>query len=573
MTITQSSTSIEHLPLIADDWLPEAYLASDDGTTVVPGLKRSATLASTYSNSTTAGQNNAAPIQLFDGLRVEEFLVDDDASVECYDQMVESHTSLEGESSSSDEAKQSTPESVHLFDGKRVDEFLVEDSDTSNEDASNKSRADVDSEDTSIADHTPARERLHYQSPEVEDESDTGEAQHAEGTTVPDGDEAISIGDNIKDALDLLAQPITHAHVKFHAPREYDPVEEKETLLSMLESLKTPQMNAQYLEAYGTCMSYILHIWTSIPADGKAEHLELLARLEQSLPRAEMLRRACEDDATYTLSYDAFVADGVLMDARKPKQRILESELRSLGDTVEDALVSLRNTPNVINDTASEVRSSMSESHLEASSALHQHEVEEKELMKTLVRRNTPPFLTWAWLSSGFEKSIPARRLAAENLFTIMQDIDRHLRRHNDDSYTRACEVTLAELTSEIADSQLRLPLASNKYQISYAPNVSMVLGLHTITESPSPLSPAREKAPPKDAILYSQVIAIHAVMDEIAAIAQNFVGLFIPCTYQHPVSKKIWGSLLSLLKVCRPFSSPLRTCLACSSASRSIHK
>jgi hypothetical protein len=51
-----------------------------------------------------------------------------------------------------------------------------------------------------------------------------------------------------------------------------------------------------------------------------------------------------------------------------------------------------------------------------------------------------PPFLTWLWLVSSSDKSIPAHRLAAENLFTIMQDIEHHLMQRSEVSYTHATE-------------------------------------------------------------------------------------------------------------------------------------
>jgi hypothetical protein len=76
-------------------------------------------------------------------------------------------------------------------------------------------------------------------------------------------------------------------------------------------------------------------------------------------------------------------------------------------------------------------------------------------------------------------------------------------------------------------------------------------LGLRTLAEPPSPLNNAHVAEVTDDAILQSQKYAIVKVVNEIATTAQSFVGLFIPCSYQHPVSQKIWGSLSDLLKVC----------------------
>ncbi|OAL53758.1 hypothetical protein IQ07DRAFT_501866 [Pyrenochaeta sp. DS3sAY3a] len=151
-------------------------------------------------------------------------------------------------------------------------------------------------------------------------------------------------------------------------------------------------------------------------------------------------------------------------------------------------------------------------------------------IKQKLKRQDTPPFLTWAWLTSDIDKNVRPERVAAENLFAIMEDIDRNLKSRNEICYTRAMEVTLNEWEDRVSNSRL-------------------------VPRSPSPFgepsSPLRSIGDllSEDAVLRVQQSEMYTAIDELATNAKNFVGLFIPCRFQHAVSKKIWGSLSLLLK------------------------
>jgi hypothetical protein len=537
VTVSHPMVSIEHLPVITEDWMPEAHAGSNDAHTIVEGIKRSATLASTYTHATREGQSSGKPVQLFDGFRVEEFIVDDEGANDAsQDESDEVHDASDHRNDASDQISVSPPESpLRLFDGKQIDAYLVEDSETS--DRNQQARLTQ-----SFPDITQASTGLH---PYIEDGSEPDQTQYTQNHKVFLDNEVQDTDQDLHNAAQVLAPHNAHSVGSAQAPVTHEKLDEEDNLLSMLDSLKVPRMDQQYLEAYGTCISYVLHVWTDMPSLGKAAHLELLSRLEQSLPRAEMLRRACESDPA-DVPYDATTSQQSTEKGHTLKHLVLDSELGSLGDTVQDAMHALRKTRTLVDGATSP---SLSGPDRQSAPVQQAYEVDFNEPKQTSSRGSTPPFLTWAWLSSGFEKSIPARRLAAENLFTIMEDIDRHLRRHDDDSYTRASKATLAELTSKIIDSQLQLPDVKKEWVI-HTPPVDLTIGLDTMSESPTPLVSIQQGSLSGYALLPSQRVAIHAIMDEVATIAQKFVGLFIPCTYQHSVSNKIWGSLLSLLKV-----------------------
>jgi hypothetical protein len=162
-----------------------------------------------------------------------------------------------------------------------------------------------------------------------------------------------------------------------------------------------------------------------------------------------------------------------------------------------------------------------------------------------------PPFLTWPWLVSSSDTSMPAHRLAAENLFTIMQDIERHLLQRSDGSYMHATECTFEDMKAKVDIFQHHRRNVPNKYDFSYSS-----FGLASGFGAGDSMSPLKKQSVAnllsEDAILQSQTDAIYTAMGDLSTIAQRFMGLFIPRSFPHAVSRKIWGSLLMLLKVCQ---------------------
>ncbi|KAH7384605.1 hypothetical protein BKA66DRAFT_416936 [Pyrenochaeta sp. MPI-SDFR-AT-0127] len=231
------------------------------------------------------------------------------------------------------------------------------------------------------------------------------------------------------------------------------------------------------------------------------------------------------------------------------KNSSCQNELHSLGDAVQDAINLLKRVSGsgltaAIRPKIKPRGGEVDKIHIPGQNRSHANGAKHN-----LRRRNTPPFLTWAWLSSEYDKSVRPERLAAENLFAIMEDIDRNLRRRNEISYTLAMEISLAEWDERISGSQQQLSYISSAHPDSSLLYASTHLSPRIIGGSPS--SPRRSIVDflGEDALLQAQKSAIHAAIDDLSTHAKNFVGLFIPCSYQHAVSKKIWGSLSLLLK------------------------
>jgi hypothetical protein len=460
-------TSTEHIPALADDWMPDKYA----------------------------------------NIRVEEFL---------------------------DEEYSDSGGSVRLFDGKRIEEFLVDDDEWSIKETIPRPAVGVTGHDLPILDETRAQSHpiLRYKSHTVDNDGREEYVSFVASMVNEDTNNP-----TFRDEKAEETQGSADQHNSSRVVSKMD--EEKDSLLSMLRSLQNPRLDAGYLESYGTLVSYVLHVWGKSAGKGKLEHMKALTSMEQSLHNAEILRRLCVMKAVSdpTLRMEGFMVEGGNLD-----QSVVDKELQILGEAVQCAMTLLQDAPNI----ALEPIENASIATPEETAILQAHTDFFNAPKPTLVRRSTPPFFTWAWLSSGFEQSIPASRMAAENLFTIMQDIDRHLCRSKEDSYTNASKTTLADL-----EQQMSLQRTSSELSASYVFLPNIPASPRTLAAPPSPLNHALESEVTDDVILQSQKHAIVRVVNEIATTAQSFVGLFIPCSYQHSVSQKIWGSLSDLLQVC----------------------
>jgi hypothetical protein len=171
------------------------------------------------------------------------------------------------------------------------------------------------------------------------------------------------------------------------------------------------------------------------------------------------------------------------------------------------------------------------------------------KLKQKIGRMSIQPFLSWAWLSSDFDESIPSQSLAIDNLFVIMQDVDRNLKRRDEVSYKHAYEASLDELNTDVRASGLRRDMPSPSGEDS----IASPLRTATRLVLQSPLHSLRHSIGDllaEDIILREQKSAIHEALHNLISKSEQFVGLFISRDYPHVVLRKIWGALLLLKRV-----------------------
>jgi hypothetical protein len=465
------------------------------------------------------------------GFEIEQFLVSDDTTEER--SSVATGPSIRGinDSSISDAARGAVKRgAMRLFDRKKLEGFLAK-----REDAVPR----PNSSDGQIA--IPGRP---CQQSELGALSNDGSIEEVSTLAVA----------GPKDDRESILMPIGACKIPSNGEQiVLDDVpgylEDRDSMLSMLRSLQNPTLDDQYLETFGACISYILHVWTEATDPGKLKHFNILARLEQSLRQAEVLRSRCH---TQLSDVTSIVTPHVLNTNKNGldvSQRSFEDDLQDLGNVVQEAILLLRRIPSAAQASRVDAASppELREPATSASKPLYEGRTPRS---KHLARSNTPPFLTWAWLGSGFEESIPAPRLAAESLFTIMEDIDRHLRRGDNGCYIGASEATVVELKVKILATKLEFPGELRQWRGSDVAHGVLATELDPIAELSSPSTHINEVAMAHDDKLQSQKLTILLVANEVATIMQEFVALFIPCTYDHSVSNKVWGSLLSLVDV-----------------------
>lgn len=442
--------------------------------------------------------------------------------------------------------------SVQLFDGMPVEAFLVKDNEHVTSTLSSMPSSRLEDPEKSQINET--RQKLRYQFPSVQDANDSGDE------VIPEHDGMSSVS-SIKIERQVLE---LNAHISDSSPlngiepieatekvsTENELTEERNSILSMLSSLTEPQMNTQYLEAFQTCLNYILHIWTKSSYNKEREQLGILTKLEQSIPRAEMLRSMCDLELQGSVFAQHLEYRDAMLRALGVKNSSCQNELRSLGEAVKEAIRLLSTIPGSDLSMVIGPPSKRVFGQVDLLQTTEQSMDKTSPTKHNLRRRSTPPFLTWAWLSSEFDKSVRPERLAAENLFAIMEDIDRNLRHRNEISYTLAMEISLAEWDERMTGSQQQLSHFPSERPGDCHLGVPTYSRPHVLSDPPSTPRRSIVDLLGDDALLQTQKSAIHAAIDDLSSHAKNFVGLFIPCSYQHAVSKKIWGSLSLLLKV-----------------------
>ncbi|EFQ90083.1 hypothetical protein PTT_13401 [Pyrenophora teres f. teres 0-1] len=141
-------------------------------------------------------------------------------------------------------------------------------------------------------------------------------------------------------------------------------------------------------------------------------------------------------------------------------------------------------------------------------------------------------------------------RIAAENLFAIMRDVENSLTKRDEMCYKHAPEETLDELDTRITLLQSRSSKNLSEGPTTRSTNQSIRPEPHVLTaQTCSPFQHSIDDLFAKDAVLRKQQNEIVTAINELLASAKRFVGLYVPPRYPHTVCHRIWGSLSKLAK------------------------
>lgn len=311
---------------------------------------------------------------------------------------------------------------------------------------------------------------------------------------------------------------------------------EVRSLLTMLSSLTEPEMDAEYMELFGTCLTSLLKIWPlTASTNVQRKYEEELKQLQQSIQiagkmqkalRLEKIRAKIVIDAENRISLIEFLGP-------ETTNRVLE-ELRSAIKKVKHLFR---------NSGPKETSASLADPSLHKTSSFDHSNIEKKRELQGIARHS---FLAWPWINADVESRDTVSQEAAEslggNLIRLLQDVDEHIKRRNDTSYSGAIQSTLPELENWLVVSRTSLAdVHSQAHRGTDGTKSSQQdANLHENHNEPAPDVTDIE----------SRKKATVAVIETLVQTSKDLVALFIPCDFPHLVLRKIWGSLRSLSQV-----------------------
>ena len=452
---------------------------------------------------------------------------------------------------STDAQAQSTyePSSMQLFGGLRIEDFLIGDDEP---DIANKSTSTIrspdDVKDVIVAgDELDSRKRRSGEIFGI-DESHLIDAC---ATTLPSSDcSAHSNADTSEDYDEPLLVDIEKPAEVNPARTEKEVAEQEASVLSMLKTLEVPKMTTQFLEKFRACISYIVKLWEQAPIEDRRRQHAILVRLVRSIQCADMLRSMCDLESQDNVFSENLAYRDAMLKALGIGNSSCERQLQSLGEAVHDArslftgLTDL-NTAAAITKARQTLQERTRTGMVPTTSENRHGGTPSKSLPAAL-------FLARTWSHFQPNQNMTEDRIAAENLFAIMRDVEKSLKKRDETCYKHAPEETLDELDTRMT---LLQPQSSNNLSEDLANSSSNAIirpGPQVLRTQPySPLRHSISELLAEDAVLRTQQNAIITATNELLASAKRFVGLYIPPRYPNPVCHRIWGSLSRLTKVC----------------------
>ena len=321
----------------------------------------------------------------------------------------------------------------------------------------------------------------------------------------------------------------------------------KKGLVSKVKSLGRPKMEQEYLSVYLSSVQGLLNLRTHFEETDGFDCIDLRTSLEKKIERVKVFQSMCELERENPYFSEHLEFREPLMRALGLQGSMVSQELETL-ILAADELNYLLNDDLYANDQQNksasiaevETLSDHNDNHVPPLStsvaSLSDSEDEDDDLSET------PPFLKWVGLDNRAEEGAPVKRLAAENLYTIMEDIDRAMCRRKEISYLCTEEITLNDLERTISHrytivsgNQASNPPNIQPQRVSARENEGFRRQDATISQSDDEMIPATQKT------------AIDNSTQKLVQITKNFMGLFIPSGYNHRVAHKVWGALQTI--------------------------
>ncbi|KAJ4318885.1 hypothetical protein N0V94_004215 [Neodidymelliopsis sp. IMI 364377] len=302
-----------------------------------------------------------------------------------------------------------------------------------------------------------------------------------------------------------------------------DNAEQLRFIRTMLRSIEEPELDADYLETFQTCMTSLLNNLREKDTTGdKLKDNRILSQLQRSLRTAEKLEKLCSleqmnPDLAANPEYRTSLIRLLSIKSIQDELCILENAVKAATGLIRSQ--SLHNTKTAAVDNMPQSNNPKGSAHVGG----------EFEQLEKIARQS---FLAWPWINADAGGRATDPELAAASLVTnlqiILQDCDDHIKNREDKSYTVAVEKTLTELDSLVSevrtvmldtvDDSIKDQSDTNEtpQQQESTPQV------HNATPSKAPSTQSRE-------------VDTARMIDTIIQTSKDLVALFIPYDDGHP--------------------------------------
>lgn len=445
-----------------------------------------------------------------------------------------------------------------LFEEIRVEDYLVEDDESDTSSITSTSQSCL--KDADVGRLPEARDNL------VRQERNTAEYSNAIGcgpAVHPDVEERgnpemlSSIQEDVRSDADpetmKKVDPLYDLHrseVESLSLTVEGATKAEASMLAFLHSLECPQMTTKYLAEFRMYMNYVLDLWSKAPSEAQRRQHVILTRLKEGITCAELLGGMCDLESQGSVFSENLGFRDAMLAALGIENSSFQEQLESLGTVVRDAMTLFKGISDSKTTAAIKSARKILRDQSQATKPVNSQELQSSEPTSGLAFNPVKPFLTWISIDAELNERDIAEQVTAEYLDTIMGEIENSLMR-NEESYKFAREVAISKLESSLVAP---MQLSATTSNIG-APGQQRVASREESVDNASQILPSLgtilQNLPPNDALVRAQKNEVRTAIDDLFTCLKRFIGLYVACDYSHTVCHKIWGSMARLNNVC----------------------
>ncbi|KAB2109550.1 hypothetical protein AG0111_0g1407 [Alternaria gaisen] len=452
-----------------------------------------------------------------------------------------------------------------LFEEIRVEDYLVEDDESDTSSITSTSQSSL--KDADVGRPPEARDNLARQERNTAEYSSAigcGPAVHSDIEKRGNPEMLLSIQESVRSDADpetmKKVDPLYDLHkseVESLSLTVEGATKAEASMLAFLHSLECPQMTTKYLAEFRMYMNYVLDLWSKAPSEAQRRQHVILTRLKEGITCAELLSGMCDLESQGSVFSENHGFRDAMLAALGIENSSSQEQLESLGTVVRDAMTLFKGISDSKTTAAIKSARKILRDQSQATKPVNSQELQLSEPTSGLALNPVKPFLTWMTIDAGLNERDIAEQVTAEYLDTIMGEIENSLMR-NDDSYKFAREVAISKLESSLAAPMQHSATTSN----IGAPGQQRVASRHESVDIASQILPSLgtilQNLPPDDALVRAQKNEVRAAIDDLFTCLKRFIGLYVACDYSHTTATQLFQEHehTKLLYIVRPLES-----------------